>query len=253
VQGQWLVRSFLEMYAAGVDRAMIFQFDDPNGSDWGKFSSCGLTTWKWDGYKPKISWYYVYTLKNVMKGMKFVKEQFIDKTNIYSFKNPAGNEGVFAVWNTTSNGTEYSNLPIPVGDATNATLIEMNEGSTEGVSTPLTISSDGRVNVHVTERPVFIKVNKIDQPTAAIKNLKSQIQVFPEITEAEVFVNISENMDATTFKVSVMDSKGVLKQKTSFSSDQKKISLSLENYPAGLYIINVESGNGIMSQKVVKH
>ena len=81
VQAQWLVRSYLELFAAGVDRAMMFDLRDectdphnPN-SYCGLFSSSGLLENIYNGFKPKTSWYYTYTLKNVLTGMVFDEDK----------------------------------------------------------------------------------------------------------------------------------------------------------------------------------
>ena len=75
VQGQWLVRSFLEIAAAGVDRAYMFELRDAcTGSSCNTFQSSGLLLSDQYNFQPKKSWYYVGTMKNVLDGMHFTND-----------------------------------------------------------------------------------------------------------------------------------------------------------------------------------
>ncbi len=55
VQAQWIVRSYLALAAAGVDRAQQFMLRDANAENTVKFNSCGLTREKWNQHQPKRS------------------------------------------------------------------------------------------------------------------------------------------------------------------------------------------------------
>src|SRR5690606_21447427 len=73
VQGAWLVRSYLELAAAGVDRAAMYMLRDTENNNSGvQFSASGLTGNKNTNHSPKPSWFYVYTLKNALEGMIYV-------------------------------------------------------------------------------------------------------------------------------------------------------------------------------------
>ncbi|RAV05538.1 hypothetical protein DQG13_02645 [Paenibacillus sp. YN15] len=161
VQGQWLVRSFLEIAAAGVDRATMYMLRDVDGELATQYSSSGLVT-KYGEWTPKTSWYYVYTLKNALSGMTFLGEQASGNANVkvYKFKNAAGG-GAYVVWAPTSSQTTVNNYELTLqGRPGNATKIEMADGDTDGVSSALTISG-GKVSVNVSERPIFIQVDSI--------------------------------------------------------------------------------------------
>ena len=49
VQGMWLVRSYLYMARAGIDRAHMFMLADVTDGGGGKFESSGLTSAKASG------------------------------------------------------------------------------------------------------------------------------------------------------------------------------------------------------------
>ncbi|MBO9609617.1 MAG: fibronectin type III domain-containing protein [Paenibacillaceae bacterium] len=162
VQGQWLVRTYLALAAAGVDRAAMYMLRDvyetPNPEFW---ATSGLTTSKEDGWVPKKSWYYVYTLKNALAGLHYVDEQPSGNANvwIYRFADNTGTIRAYALWSPTTNNTTVSNYQLSLaGSPSTATLVTMQTGSTTGVSSSLTIAG-GKVGVNVSERPVFVKVN----------------------------------------------------------------------------------------------
>ncbi|MBC7913656.1 MAG: hypothetical protein H7Y07_05985, partial [Pyrinomonadaceae bacterium] len=99
IQAQWLVRSYLAFAAAGVDRAQAYMLRDvdPKSKIW--YSSCGLMGPKGD-WTPKKSWYYVYTMKNTLKNMKYAGEVLTNEPDlhIYKFKDTKTQQGVYAMW-----------------------------------------------------------------------------------------------------------------------------------------------------------
>ena len=161
VQGQWIVRSYLAFAAAGVDRAQMYMFRDVNPGDSTQFSSSGLVGVK-GSWAPKKSWYYVYTLRNVLTNMIFIGEQTASDPNvlIYKFKDVASSQGVYVVWAKTKQNYVLPHYSLAVGSATAATKILMTPGSTVGTASSIAIQS-GSVDLNVSERPQFIRVNAI--------------------------------------------------------------------------------------------
>lgn len=163
VQGEWIVRSFLALAAAGVDRAAVFMLRDVNSKGTNRFDTCGLTSDQASGYRPKPSWYYVYTLKTTLKGMRFAGEAPSQdaRVRIYRFKRIGGPGGAFALWCPTSNGTAVDGYRFTLPQAaTHATLVELHTGSIHGVTSDLRITSR-RTTLRVTERPVFVVVDRM--------------------------------------------------------------------------------------------
>lgn len=163
VQAQWLVRAYLLLASAGVDRAQMYMLRDvdPNSAIW--YSTCGLVGPKGD-WTPKKSWFYVYTLKETLKGMRFIGEETSSDPNIriYKFKDMESERGAYAVWATTSRNYTVQNHPVPLSpDAGNASLVQMVPGETAGRKTALTVSNR-QVRLNVSERPVFVLVDEID-------------------------------------------------------------------------------------------
>ena len=161
VQGQWIIRSYLELAAAGVDRAALFMLRDVDINSNIQYNSSGLTQSKDSLWAPRPSWYYVYTLKNRLMGMRFTKEVASGRpdVNIYKFKHPTRNESVYALWCTTSNNTTVPNYSFSLeAGETVATSITLTEGFIEGVESALSINNQS-VTVNISEKPIFIKVS----------------------------------------------------------------------------------------------
>lgn len=161
VQAQWLVRSYLAIAAAGVDRAAMYMLRDVADNGSGVFQTCGLVSSKQSGWQPKPSWYYVYAMKNRLTGMRYSGEIASGNPNvwIYEFTHQANGSKAYALWCPTSNGTTVNNYAFSVGTgATNAKLVELVEGNIDGRESNLSVTN-GTVNVNVSERPIFVIVD----------------------------------------------------------------------------------------------
>lgn len=162
VQAQWLVRSYLALAAAGVDKAHMYFLRDAESGNPGKYSTAGLVTGKGEWSK-RPAWYYVATLRHVLEGTRFLSEVTSDSSNVrvYKFKNPQDGSGVYAIWSPTSSNATVDNYKLLLsGKPASASLITMENGNTEGVTTPLKITG-GQVTVNVSERPIFVKTNRM--------------------------------------------------------------------------------------------
>ncbi len=163
VQGIWMIRAYLAFAAAGVDRAQMYMLRDVNPTDKTQFASSGLVGPKGD-WTPKKSWYYVATLKNVLKNMRFLGEVKSSQPDVlvYKFKDIKSSRGVYAVWAKTSKDYKVENFPVRLSSkASTAHVISLLAGSTSGEQQLLTIHN-GEIFTDVSERPVFITVDHID-------------------------------------------------------------------------------------------
>jgi len=164
VQGQWLVRSFLAFAAAGIDRAMVYSLaDQAAATSTAVYATCGMVTQK-PNFVPRVSWWYVYTMKNRLKDLRFDAEQSSGNANvkIYRFKNASNAVKAYAVWCPTSNQTAVNGYQLTLqGTPTTAHVVNMQAGDPDGVKTPLTITA-GKVSVDVSERPIFVLVDNND-------------------------------------------------------------------------------------------
>lgn len=157
VQGQWLVRSYLELAASGIDRAAMFMSRDVDPKGTGKFSTSGLVTQKGE-WKPKPSWFYLNTLRSRLQGMSFQSELDQKRTDIKAslFQNAKTKARALAVWCPTSEAKVVAKylLALPAGTK-QAVLVEMKSGEKNGVEKPLAIRN-GAVEVSVSERPILV-------------------------------------------------------------------------------------------------
>jgi len=161
VQGQWLVRSYLALAAAGIDRAAMFMLRDVNAADATQFSSSGLVTEK-EHWEPKASWFYVHTLRDRLAGMRFAGEMASGNAavRVYRFKSASGPGGAYVVWRPTSDGSTLARFTLKTGGgATVATLVTLVKGHPSGAATPLPLTG-GRATLSVSERPVIVLVRR---------------------------------------------------------------------------------------------
>ncbi len=157
VQAIWLVRSYLELAAAGVDRAAMFMFRDVKTDGTGVFETCGMVTEKGQ-WKPKPSYYYIATLKNRLKGMRFANRipSGKDHVRIYRFAGKPGD--AYVVWCDTSDDLRVRNVSFRVGGAS-ATRIDFKDGEMNGLAAPIPVK-DGVVSLDAREKPVIIMIPK---------------------------------------------------------------------------------------------
>ena len=161
VQGQWLVRSYLALAAAGIDRAAMYMLRDVNAADATQFSSSGLTSSKETGWIPKPSWFYLHTLHDQLTGTRFLKEMPSGnaKVKIYRFREAQHGNDILVVWCPTSDGTKVSQYKLTLpGKPSTAVVVTLASGKLHGDLTVRQISA-GKMTLDVSERPVIVKVN----------------------------------------------------------------------------------------------
>lgn len=176
VQGQWILRSFLEAAASGIDKAYMYMLRDANALDPNKYNSCGLTNELWYGHQPKKSWFYVNTMNQQLKNMRFEREVNSGnaKVSVYQFNSQNADTLVYAVWCRTSANTIINNFELNVGAGAIVKLTLPMDQKPNGHKTTLTVQS-GKVSFRVTERPVFVQV--INNSKA---NIRGQLRFFNE-------------------------------------------------------------------------
>jgi hypothetical protein len=158
VQAQWIVRSYLAICAGGADRAHQFMLRDVNSTSGGRFQTCGLVSSKETGWRPKRSWYYVYTLRNALSGLRFHDEQPSGNPDVrvYRFWDERRSIRAWVVWCPTANETAVADYQLQLAPGVaSADVITFVANSTQGTRRPLNLQS-GRVAIVVSERPVIV-------------------------------------------------------------------------------------------------
>lgn len=169
IQGQWLVRAYLAGSAAGLDRMMMFLANDIKGYTLGVYGSCGFFTV--DGeYKP--SWYYVKTMKTALAGMVFDAECASGNKDIcvYRYKDRNTGKLAYALWCPTSDGTRKDRyqLRLDYPSAKEAVQVSLEDKKDFGEKRTLSVKA-GKVEVDVSERPVFILVDRPEEDASLVK------------------------------------------------------------------------------------
>ncbi len=160
VQGSWIIRSYLELAAAGVDKAMQFMIRDVWGESSGKFSSCGLITAVGDtvigSRKPKKSWYYVYTFKKILADYRFAGDRSTENVRVYEFEHKDDTEKKIAVvWSPTSSDIRIDNFQL---DGLPQTLVEKKFVEYDTLPAEQVLTADnGKASFTVSEIPFFVE------------------------------------------------------------------------------------------------
>lgn len=174
LQAQWTVRSFLEIAAAGFDRAMVHDLQDGSSNPIAAWdNNTGLVT---EGGVAKQAWYYVSTMRNVLAGTRFEEEvppencsgtEFNCETKcarVYKFENGQGcPDGItWAVWSPTSCDKDVYEYNLPLECDNGAVGIFMEAPFTQGVRQQLDVEFNEQTGrweaiVPVSETPVFVQ------------------------------------------------------------------------------------------------
>ncbi|MBN1510350.1 MAG: hypothetical protein JW955_26110 [Sedimentisphaerales bacterium] len=160
IQGQWIVRSFLALAAAGVDRAQLYMLRDVNADSTVQYDSSGVTGSKAVHHPPKRAWYYVATLRHALQGTRFASKVPSDDARVRVYRFCSDDEPprrVYVVWCPTSSGARVNGFTLAVENASTATCITLEPQSTTGKRALLPVQ-EGRVTVDVSERPIFVAV-----------------------------------------------------------------------------------------------
>ncbi len=160
VQGRWLVRSFLELAAAGVDRAQLYMLRDVNAEDATKYASSGLTASKNLGHAPKKSWFYVKAMRTCLTGYRFDAEVDSGRPDVRVSRFIGEGKQVYAVWCPTSADVRVPGYVVPGMFRGEATLTTLEPGDPDGVTRSLPLTG-GRVVLDLSERPVFVTVDDL--------------------------------------------------------------------------------------------
>lgn len=162
IQGQWLVRAYLESFAGGMDRVMMYMLRDVDPKSHIQFSSSGLIGPLGD-FSPKPSWYYVYTLRKQLTGLVFDRE--LQTTNkrvrAYRFHDPSGERSVAALW-CPKDGEFVRGYELDVTpDTGSRAVVSLEDGKTNGVSRNVQ-AVRGKIKVDVSPSPIFVTTGEKD-------------------------------------------------------------------------------------------
>ena len=187
-QAQWIARSFLALAAAGVDRAVLFAMSD-EGDSKVRYNTSGLLSHRDGETQPKLSWYYVSALRNVMRGLHFIKE--IDagepEIRIYKFADSLNQRGVYAIWCPTSKGKKISYSFKGQGQS-DVKIVSLVNGSTTGETKVVSVT-DNNLKLEVSETPLFVVTGNEDVKAPQIKRIQLTQEMLTGPVEASGIID----------------------------------------------------------------
>ncbi|MFO7669251.1 MAG: sugar-binding protein [Bacteroidales bacterium] len=252
IQAQWIVRTYLILSSVGVDRAAQFMIRDVDPNPEPRWSDCGLTLSPSEGNVPKTSWYYVYSLKNILRGNYF--DKVISESasaHVYRFINEEGNQYTYALWSPTGDGsTSQYRLKIPAGPSF-LRKIELKDGSTTGVMESMDPSSD-MISLDISETPLFLVAN-YGEPDG-LRNDKSPSGgiIFPNPFKGVVEILIPGGMENSDVQISIYGVEGREVMNREMHCSGQILSLDLGGLENGIYILVAQTGNRTITEKIVK-
>lgn len=177
-QANWILRGLVLYRAAGVDKAFVFIYNDDEEGNIETYTSSGLVTVK---NQKKPSYYYLATMQDMIGDMYLDRgiNTGQDEVKAYLFRNPKGNNGVFTVWKTSSNGSKLDNfsLTLPPGVSQTCTAVVPSKTSLTPTRTPLPVNN-GKVTLSVSETMTFIACDNAGGNAASGSGL-GQLQTEP--------------------------------------------------------------------------
>lgn len=211
VQGQWIMRSYLEAIASGIDKAFVFMLRDANAANPNIYNSSGLTNEIWYGQQPKKSWFYVNTMKNQLTGLRYGNAipSGRDSVNVYKFTSQTGDTTVYAVWCSSSSNKVVNNFQLNIGPHATAWMITPQNGKPGGTLS-LPPVQNGAVTFRVTERPVFIRTFATISPVPFQNNLNNVVIPGGNDTCFDALLLVRVAGDNTAFRVETGGSATIL-------------------------------------------
>ena len=100
LQAIYLLRTYLILFASGIDRAAMYMMRDAGTGSHGLYASSGLTEDSKHNWKRKTAWYYLSTLSNWLGDLQFDRALEENKDGLYVYRLKSENEKLvaYALW-----------------------------------------------------------------------------------------------------------------------------------------------------------
>lgn len=161
VQGQWLVRYYFALLAAGFDRAFLYMLRDAcEGNDCHvQFGTSGLTTVK-DKWEPKPSFFFLATVRSRLGSFRWsgAVDSGSPDVRIAKLKDASSKKTAYVLWAPTSEDKTVAGYQLDVGAAGSATGVTLADKQMNGVESALT-ATGGKVTLDVNETPQIVLVD----------------------------------------------------------------------------------------------
>ena len=256
VQAQWIARSYLLLSASGIDRAAQFMLRNVRNNGTIDFETCGLVNQKND-WTPKPSWYYTYTMRNVLKNKVFSGQVASGNPDvrIQRYENQSRDTIVYAVWATTSNGKRINSFSLQLPDTMNtAWKVTLTPGFTEGISSSLPVVNHA-VNFAVSEKTVFIGCTlNTSTVTRWPEPVHQHLHAYPNPVQDVTTIVFQSPIPVKEIKFKIFNVSGlcISEKKFSGSSEQTTWQEDFSGLPKGVYYLEVRSAAGRSVMQLVK-
>lgn len=241
VQAMWLIRSYLALAAAGMDRAAMYMSRDADAISSIKYSTSGLTE---GGTKRKReSWYSLKTFNNVLGKMYFEREVETGNPNVlnYKFTEPGTGNSVFVLWCPTSNQTTFDyTFDLPDELYVKSLIIQKNLDP-DG-DTTFAYDKQKAIILSVSERPLYVLASN-EAITSNVKAEAKSLSVYPTVTDDFLFL---ENSEPVRLEAFLTDIKGTTIASYILPKGISKIDVS--GMLPGVYLLHAE---GFTSKRIV--
>jgi len=257
IQARWIIREYLLLASTGIERAAQYMLRDVDNDGKTQFETCGLVNEKND-WQPKNSWYYTYTMRNILKNMYYTGEQnsYNSDVLIYKFENASRDTLIYAVWAPTSNGTVIEEYKLNLsGKPGYAAQIELTGGETQGVKTELPINRN-TLSIGVSEKPVFV-LTTATVPTASpeARDNYSEVVLYPNPVKDRLILKLNNpDQSARQADIVIHNLMGqvIIRKKAVRQNADDTWQIDVEELAGGSYVLELVLPTCTVVKKLVK-
>lgn len=252
IQAQWIIRTYLLLSSLGVDRAAQFMIRDTDSESESRWTDCGLTLSKEEAYLAKTSWYYVYSLKNILKDLYF--DQVINESPeayVYRYVNESGDQYTYALWNPGGNGSSsVYDLALPA-DFDFQNQIQLTDGSIEGSASPLEASAS-HLSFELTETPIFVTAAYGGPGSVMEEAAQSFDLLYPNPFSDVIHLRLPPEAKNENTLICILAPDGKLVRKLLVHQNESSALIDLSHLNEGIYFMTAQRGSRIYHMKIVK-
>ncbi len=257
VQAWWIARGYLLLSSTGIERAAQYMLRDVDNDGKTQFETCGLVNEKND-WTPKTSWYYTYTMRNILKNTYFTGEQNSYNSNVLIFKyeNASRDTLIYALWAPTSDGSVVEDYQLNLsGKPASVKQVEMIDGEIQGRISELTVNRN-TVSITVSEKPVFV-LTTTHTPTAipVISGHHPEIVLYPNPVHDKLIIkllNSAQVAEQADIVIHNLTGQTIFQKNAVRPSADEEWQIDVTELPAGSYILELVLPGSTAVKKLVK-
>ncbi|RPH96919.1 MAG: T9SS C-terminal target domain-containing protein [Calditrichaeota bacterium] len=270
-QANYLLRSIFLLMSYGLEKAFVFFDVDPSSEDATQYSSSGIMTDKNHGLRPKISFYYLATLQNLVGDYSFDHVHSYRQGNpeVYAFalkSSTESNKFCYVVWcrkakARADEGAVLTDYRFALPGIQAASVFEPVNQNEFGQEVMATLESPGSENSSIllpqlSEKPLFIFVT-LDPTSSVSSNHRTPqefgLAAFPNPFNSSVTIEVILSREDDV-NLSLYDISGRLvrqhRQYWGAGRQCMRMDFKDENLSTGVYLLDLQSGDIRRQQKI---